>query len=268
MTKVPFEKPRKKNPDANKNNRPRRDNQNYRIANAIALLKNAFIDQSKANRDQESGESRSETVLQSLTLFFVVLTTVGIFYQACILNDTDKATQIAARAADESAKAAISANNTTRSQISAYLIVPEAPQSKIKIDTDFTIDFYIANSGQTAARDVNIELITTIRLPRSPITPSLTIKGGPLEITPQSPWHRILSYPNFIGQSLLGIQGIISVSTNAKFTYINLNEPVSKSIDLVADTGDLLNRDCCTADQLKQFVPLVRPFSQSPARAN
>jgi hypothetical protein len=86
-----------------------------RIAEAILGLKYTVADNADADRKQERREDIGNKLLQVATLLFVILTTVGIFYQANILNKTDSAVHESAAAAKDAADAAKkSAEATTR----------------------------------------------------------------------------------------------------------------------------------------------------------
>jgi hypothetical protein len=66
--------------------RPRRYHPHNRPTGLATFLK-------KRDRTQEHGEYLWNTRLQVVTIFFLFTTTVGVFYQACILNNTDLAVQ-------------------------------------------------------------------------------------------------------------------------------------------------------------------------------
>src|ERR1700719_3225230 len=96
---------------------PRTQQEENRIAEAILSLKYTVADNSDADRQQERREDIGNKLLQVATLFFVILTTVGIFYQASILNKTDAAVHESAAAAKDAADAAKKSAEATATNV-------------------------------------------------------------------------------------------------------------------------------------------------------
>jgi hypothetical protein len=108
-------------------------------------------------------EAVSDRIAAAIAAFTFVLAVVG----SCQLNEMQKAYG----PAQTSANAALRAVETTRQQISAYLSIPNDPQSTVKIDlaNNFKVilDLYVANVGQSVAHDTYFDLRLTINGPAS-----------------------------------------------------------------------------------------------------
>lgn len=83
-----------------------RDKHEISTISGISTLVHTYRNEQKANRAQEDRENQSKKWREIWTLFFVILTTGGIFYQACILHSSDVAIQKSANAAKDAADAA------------------------------------------------------------------------------------------------------------------------------------------------------------------
>jgi len=126
-----------------------------RIAEAILGLKYTVADNADADRKQERREDIGNKLLQVATLLFVILTTVGIFYQASILNSSDKSTHESAKAAKDAADAAKTAAEAATVSNRAWV----APRV-IFIDTidppdNIKVKVFYENTGKTPALDVS-----------------------------------------------------------------------------------------------------------------
>jgi hypothetical protein len=162
----------------------------------------SLIEDVKRNTEQKPpGQDTTNPDSHSLTRYTYYLTiatwviagaailTFGAgLLQYWALTSTDSATHIAAKAAQDSAKAAIVANETTRAQLAPYLIIPDDPASKIKVAKDGGVSgtIYVENTGQTPARDVYIEI--QLKWARGNFTPTFELYGalrsGPLAEIP------------------------------------------------------------------------------------
>ena len=83
---MPAESDAEKNAEAKTKNRPSKNSENQRVAEAIAVLNRTLAEQANANRKQEYREDTGNKLIRGLTLLFVILTTIGIFWQASIFN--------------------------------------------------------------------------------------------------------------------------------------------------------------------------------------
>lgn len=124
---IPAEDAAKEKPTANEKGRERENSKSQRITDAITTVNRTLADQREANRREERREDIGNKWLQGLTLLFVVLTTIGIFWQDYISNgqstETKKAfgpIQDQADAAKKSADAATNqSENSDKSLIEA-----------------------------------------------------------------------------------------------------------------------------------------------------
>jgi len=139
------------NPPSKKYRSPPHQQKDNATAKAIASLKSALAKEANANRNQEKRENIWDKVIQVATLIFVVLTTIGIFYQAKILNNTDTAMHASAKAAIDSTKAVTSIERP-------YLFVLPKPSQNISRDGPFpasdktpTITYSITDLGRVPA---------------------------------------------------------------------------------------------------------------------
>jgi hypothetical protein len=175
--------------------------------------------------------------------------------QLAAMKSTDEALHIAAIAAKDSASAAIAANETTRAQLSARLIIPDMPQSTIKVSRDGTVlvDLYIANTGQTWARDVSADVTLTIK--GYPIT----VRGDLADVSWQQPSHvSITTFPKFP----VSLDGNIPIAVTIKLAFTTIfKEPSLQSVNLVAGFQNA-DTPCCTIDQLEQSVRLLIPVTR------
>jgi hypothetical protein len=119
----------------------------------------AFIDtyreEQKSNREQEASEDAGRKQREWATLIFVILTTIGIFYQAWIFNSTDQAaheTAGAAISAVETAKKAMILDQRAWIGIESMDPIPSIPKS----GETFAAAVRIKNTGKTPSRDTVI----------------------------------------------------------------------------------------------------------------
>jgi hypothetical protein len=76
-------------PSGDEPQRPRDGGEQGPIAGVAALI-DAYRHEQETNREQEASEDFGRKWREWATLAFIILTTIGIFYQACILNSTDE----------------------------------------------------------------------------------------------------------------------------------------------------------------------------------
>jgi hypothetical protein len=167
--------------------------------------------------------------------------------------------------------------NDARAQQSAFLAFPDDPPTIVKMDNGwhFILDFYIANVGQTAARETYINATLTMKGNGDAI-PAYTgsIAGGPILITPQKPYHYVFDLglplnttvyngipkpgeaPRTSTMILLPVQNlIISLKGQMAFTTV-FNKTISSTIDLIAGFTDERIK-CCDFLQLQTGVPMT-----------
>jgi hypothetical protein len=138
---MPAEDSGEKKPNRNKHHWPRRNKIQKGVIGISAFI-HAYRDEQKTNRKQDEREDRAKRFIEIATLLFVVLTTVGIFWQARILNSSDEAIHESANAAKDAAKAATLAADTAREAL-------EISQRAILTtdDWDLRLDTFGANLG-------------------------------------------------------------------------------------------------------------------------
>jgi len=127
-------------------------------AKAIVSLRSALTKEGDTNRHQERCENIWDKVIQIATLVFVILTTVGIFYQATILNKTDVAMHESAKAAIDSARAAKQSSDSVANIERPYLFILPKPSKNVPREGPFppseqtpTIIFTITDLGRVPA---------------------------------------------------------------------------------------------------------------------
>src|ERR1700737_2020816 len=122
--------------NADEEYRPSKQQKKDTTAEAVGVLKDALVEQSNTNRKEEGRQNTVEKIIEVATLIFVVLTTIGIFWQAAILNESDHAIQKSAVAAKDAAYAAKKAvelsDKTAERQLRAYLHVTHGSLSPSK----------------------------------------------------------------------------------------------------------------------------------------
>jgi hypothetical protein len=158
----PYVTPRKENPTPIKNDEPSEDQNNHSVAKAVATLEDTIAKKADASRDQTHREDRGSKLIEIATLLFVILTTVGIFYQARILNSSDEAIHQSADAAKDAADAAKSSVETTkkimridqRAWIGLDYI--EAIPNNLEAGKSIGTRIGIKNTGKTPARNIVI----------------------------------------------------------------------------------------------------------------
>jgi|SRR5882724_1973752 len=134
-------------------------------------LKKAPVDESDTHRKEEGRQNTVEKKIEIATLAFVVLTTIGIFWQATILNESDHAIQksaVAAKdAADAASKAVALSDKTAERQLRAYLYVshegwqqypPQTPGSGPQYGTEIVINHAGATPAYKVRLDATIEV--------------------------------------------------------------------------------------------------------------
>jgi hypothetical protein len=178
---------------------PTAKQEDNRIAEAISALKYTISDNAQADRNQERREDIGNKVIQLLTLVFVILTTVGIFYQDHILNKTDAAAHESATAAKEAANAAkISAEATTKnvdalikSERAQLFIGTLALNKNGDNDPHPQINYTWVNLGRGAAVISEVEI-------------GCQLVGSKIPIIPADDEHKIRRGQAAIGPSAIG----------------------------------------------------------------
>jgi hypothetical protein len=169
--KIRKEEPKKIYPSANQNN--------YSIAKAISALKDAITNEANTDRKEYRREDKGNKLIQIATLLFVILTTVGIFYQAVIFSGqlsemksngeqtgqligaNAKLAEAAAKqaeAADKQANATIAAVEVSRESLIAAGRAWVGPRlakitSPIEVGKPIELTIEYANSGREPALD-------------------------------------------------------------------------------------------------------------------
>jgi hypothetical protein len=160
---VPADDANKEQPSSRKPQGPRYSRKNRPISGIVAFI-NAYRKEQEANRKQEGREHIGRRWREWTTLIFVILTTFGIFYQASILNSSD-------RAIHASVDAAVRASTINR----AWLFVTyDTPQAPLVTGNSVSIHFTIINSGQTPAIITGLDThlyISTTDMFFSPFSP-------------------------------------------------------------------------------------------------
>lgn len=82
---------RKKKLNADKPNGLSARNNESAVVREIATLSQTIINQAQENRNEKKQNDGRNRLIENLTLLFVVLTTIGVFFQAYILHSTDAA---------------------------------------------------------------------------------------------------------------------------------------------------------------------------------
>jgi len=94
--------PEEENPNASEAGEPRQDDEKGRIARELSALADRIAKQAQANREQDERHDNGRRFREYATLVFIILTTVGVFIQACIfgwqLESSDKEAHIRLRA--------------------------------------------------------------------------------------------------------------------------------------------------------------------------
>lgn len=263
--------------DQNENEQTTNNRRGYipaRCVSFIEKLQRQTNNQSGAKQGDQTANDRLITITGRLVNATWVIAVVGAFsfgaslLQWCAMRSTDEATHIAATAAQNSATAAVAANETTRALIGAALIIPDEPSSKVRIGLDGTValDLYITDLGQSWARDVYINariIIPSVRTThgQSPAYDQTVFAGG-FDVSPQIPWHYVLDdfakYP-FAADAVDNL----TVSVKIEISFFNIfKEPGSQSTALIAATG-AANTPCCTIGKLDKFIALQRPMDSS-----
>ena len=134
--------------------------QTRQIAESVTALKDSIAQDGHATREQDERHERGKKWREIATLLFIVLTTGGVFLQAAILHNTDKAIHVSAEAAKDAAKAAKDAVDGAqrasqldqRAWVGVDYIdpVPRLPE----IGKPFAVNVRIKNNGKTPARKI------------------------------------------------------------------------------------------------------------------
>jgi len=166
----------------------------------------------------------------------------------------------------------------TRAQISAFLTIPESPETTIKLGDDWhmILDFYLANVGQSAARDVYLDtafILTSGANDSFPVT--FKIGGGPILIPTTAPWHHIFDLglptnvtmynglpkpgqpPNTSQLIMMPVRFTADLKGDATFTTVfgkTLKQPISLAAGFT-DSRIL----CCDLLQLQKGIPMIYP---------
>jgi hypothetical protein len=142
---------------------------------------------------------------------------------------------------------------------------------------NFILDLYVANTGQSAARDANIDLILTMRTRKE--TEDFYQSGlgiGPLLITTQGPWHYTFDLglptnttvyeglpkpgqaPKTAKTFLMPIHDI-AISLKGKMTFTTVfRETVTAPVNMAATFADE-TLSCWDFLQLQKGVPIIQP---------
>jgi|SRR6185437_2315918 hypothetical protein len=169
---------------------PRKQQKQDAIAKAVVVLKDALVEQSDTNRKEEGRQNTVEKIIEVATLIFVVLTTIGIFWQATILNQSDHAIQKSAIAAKDAADAAKDAvrlsDKTAERQLRAYLHVshgawqqypPQTPGSGPQYGAEIFINHAGATPGYKIRVDATIEVAPYL-LNQTKLESPISMGGG------------------------------------------------------------------------------------------
>lgn len=196
----------------------------------------------------------------------VAYTTVAKWQlDATIAANTDMHT--AATAAQESADAAVAANNTTREQLSPYLIVDTTGKSRITLSEDGSIkvNLIFHNTGQSWARNGYIDIALAIK-PIPNLIPTggyqTTVRATGVEISQTEPYPLATPFPKY--RDALNASIIYAVTAKLTMDYFTtFGERKTQKAELVANMQDLNIAMCCTLIQLKDSVALVYPIDYS-----
>jgi hypothetical protein len=179
-----------------------------------------------------------------LVLFngLLVLATVALFVSG------ERSVEVArdtAKAAQQSAKAASDANETTRAQISAYLVIAKEPQSTIQVSTEgaVTLVLYLVNTGESTAHEAYVAVQVGLQpngIPQPLFSPGITT--GPNEVTTKqpvrvSPGGDQLKVPQLLLQAAQKNGGFVWVQGNVSFRTIFQNEIASQPFRLMILIG-------------------------------
>jgi hypothetical protein len=162
-------------------------------------------------------------------------------------------TKQSADAAKLAATAALESNAAVRAQLKGYIIIPDEPDSKIRVGENgaVSVDLYLINTGQSWARDIyaNIEIIIKNGQRRIYFAPPVWFGG--FDISQNTPWHHTITdfQPLITGQikndDLLTIEITIGISYSDVF-----DEKTSRYFRLKGWGEGDVNSRCCT---LKEF---------------
>jgi hypothetical protein len=166
----------------------------------------------------------------------------------------------------------------SRAQISGFLTIPETPETVVKLGNNwhFILDFYLANVGQTSARETYVSMILTMEGGVGPENfYTVSISGGPMLISTQTPWHHVFDFglpwnttiyegvpkpgevPKTSKMMMFPMRNIrISLKGKTSFTSV-FGKIITQPIDLVAGFTD--EHPCCDFQQLLSGVPMIYP---------
>ena len=136
--------------------------------------------QDAKDRDEKAALERHTLYLGVLTLVVLALQLFAFIYQGWKLrqtvtamsaqsSDMQKSITESKRSADAATKAAdanVAALEISRSQIRAYLTIPETPQSTIINEPNgtFLVKIIVINTGQSSARSVNLRWVADVEM--------------------------------------------------------------------------------------------------------
>jgi hypothetical protein len=136
------------------------------INDSVRIFIETYKKEQATNRHQEHREDRASKWIESLTLLFVIFTTVGIFYQDFIINNSDIAIHESADDATKAIKASIDSER-------ARIFVTNADYIRSnENDTTPKIAFQLANLGRTSALVIEVSYECYITGDAVPLTPS------------------------------------------------------------------------------------------------
>jgi hypothetical protein len=212
----------------------------------ISALIDAYKNEQKTNRSQEEREDTSKKRREIWTLVFIILTTVGVFVQACILRNTDEAMHESATAALKAAKSAEATADAALKQATliekqsaaiertstagrAYILVsydtPQGPEATGRV---IPIRFTIKNIGQSPAIITSIDTHLFIKPmggfqgtePPDPNDETVSVygeRGKDIMMTPLGDF----TYDSSLGSRPIipGLTDIKSITQNFKYGY-------------------------------------------------
>jgi hypothetical protein len=164
----------------------------------------------------------------------------------------------------------------SHAQISAFLAIPETPETIIKLDNDWhmILDFYLANVGESAARETYLSTVLTLSRGANDFAPIIfKIAGGPMLITTKEPWHHVFDLglplnmtmynglpkpgepPNVTQMILMPTRFGATLKGDATFTTV-FGKVLNQPINLVAGFADS-RIACCNFLQLQKGIPMI-----------
>jgi hypothetical protein len=174
---MPAKDSKEKQKDGDKEDRPSTEQRDNRVVEAISAIEKTIGKKADSSREQSHTDDRVNTRLQIATLVFVILTTIGIFIQACILYGSDKTFQ----------ETAISAREANEINIRPYIKINFLPET-FTFTPNVAIKFTIENIGKLPgyARVATGFTWVTRNHPRPDNTPQATLGVGARFLFPDS----------------------------------------------------------------------------------